>query len=180
MNFLKKTLIAAVIIIAVPLIAAIFIKKSYSVERDTVINKPVDEVFRYVKLLKNQDNYSKWAAMDPGMKKEYRGTDGKVGFVSAWQSADKNVGKGEQEITNIIEGERIDYELRFMEPWESITPAYMITERISDRQTKVRWGINGRFNYPMNLMTLFMDMDKMMGPDFETGLTNLKTILEKQ
>ena len=68
------------------MIAAIFVKREYSVEREVVINKPKQEVFEYVKLLKNQDNYSKWAMMDPKMKKEYTGTDGTVGFISAWDS----------------------------------------------------------------------------------------------
>jgi uncharacterized protein YndB with AHSA1/START domain len=143
-----------------------------------VINKPRQEVFDYVKYLKNQDNFSKWASMDPDMRTSYRGTDGSVGFVSAWESDDKNVGKGEQEITGIIEGQRIDYELRFIEPFESTSLAYMITEDVSDQHTKVRWGFTGRMNYPMNLMLLFMDFEKMIGDDFEHGLENLKAILE--
>lgn len=180
MKILKKILIVLVIIIAVPMIAALFVKKSYSVEREAVINAPVDKVFGYVKYLKNQDHFSKWASMDPNMKKEYSGTDGSVGFVSAWSSERKDVGSGEQEITKIIDGERIDYELRFLEPFESRMPAYMITERINENQTKVRWGVDGKMEYPMNLMMAFMNMDQMVGNDFETGLNNLKNILEKE
>jgi len=178
MKILKTILIAVGILIAVTLIVSLFVKKDYEVEREITIDKPKEEVFDYVKLLKNQDNYSKWATMDPDMKKTYRGTDGTVGFVSAWDSNNKDVGKGEQEIKKITEGERIDFELRFFEPFESSEPAYMTTESVSENQTKVKWGFNGHMDYPMNIMMLFMDFEKMIGDDLETGLKNLKSVLE--
>lgn len=178
MKILKTILIAVGILIAVPLIVAIFVKKDYEVEREITIDKPKEEVFDYVKFLKNQDNYSKWATMDPDMKKTYRGTDGTVGFVSAWESDNKDVGKGEQEIKKITDGERIDFELRFFEPFESTEPAYMTTESVSENQTKVKWGFSGHMDYPMNIMMLFMDFEKMIGDDLDTGLKNLKAVLE--
>ncbi|NJK95833.1 MAG: SRPBCC family protein [Bacteroidales bacterium] len=178
MKILKKILIALVIIIAIPMIVALFVKKEYAVEREILINKPKHEVFGYIKYLRNQDNFSKWATMDPNMKKSYRGTDGTVGFVSAWESNQDDVGTGEQEIKKITEGERIDYELRFIKPFESTEAAYMITETVSESQTTVKWGFSGRMDYPMNLMMLFMDFEKMIGNDFETGLNRLKTELE--
>lgn len=178
MKILKTILIAVGILIAVPLIVAIFVKKDYEVEREITIDKPKEEVFDYVKFLKNQDNYSKWATMDPDMKKTYRGTDGIVGFVSAWESDNKDVGKGEQEIKKITDGERIDFELRFFEPFESTEPAYMTTESVSENQTKVKWGFSGHMDYPMNIMMLFMDFEKMIGDDLDTGLKNLKAVLE--
>jgi len=178
MKILKTILIAVGILIAVPLIVALFVKKDYEVEREITINKPKEEVFDYVKFLKNQDNYSKWATMDPEMKKTYRGTDGTVGFVSAWKSDNKDVGKGEQEIMKITEGKRIDFELRFFEPFESTEPAYMTTESVSENQTKVKRGFSGHMDYPMNIMMLFMDFEKMIGDDLDTGLKNLKSVLE--
>jgi uncharacterized membrane protein len=166
-------------IIVLALVTALFVKKEYAVEKEVVINKPKAEVFSYILQLKNQDNFSVWTKIDPAMKKEYRGTDGTVGFVSAWDSENKNAGKGEQEITKISDGNRIDYELRFIKPFKSTSEAYMVTEKSSDSQTRVKWGFTGKMNYPMNLMLLFMDMNKMIGKDFENGLNNLKTLLEK-
>lgn len=179
MKILKKILIVIAIIIAIPLIIALFVEKDYAVEREITINKSKQEVFDYVKFLKHQDNFSKWATMDPNMKKTYRGTDGTVGFVSAWESDDENVGVGEQEIKKIAEGERIDFELRFIKPFEATEPAFMSTETVSENQTKVKWGFSGHMNYPMNIMMLFMDFEKMIGDDLQTGLSNLKTVLEK-
>lgn len=180
MKILKKILIIVGIIIAIPLIVALFVKKDYAVEREIEIKKPKTEVFEYIKYLKNQDNYSKWAMMDPAMKKTYTGTDGTVGFISTWESTNEDVGKGEQEILKITEGERIDTKLRFKIPFEAEDDAYMTTTSIDENTTKVTWGFKGAFPYPMNIMGLFMDMDKEVGGDLATGLTNLKAVLEKQ
>ncbi|CAN5324886.1 SRPBCC family protein [soil metagenome] len=179
MGALKKVLLGFSGLVSTALATAYFTKKKYDVERDVTINKPKSEIFNYIKYLKNQENFSVWSAMDPNMKKEFKGTDGTVGFVSAWDSDNKNVGKGEQEIKNIIEGERIDYELRFLKPWKAIHPAYLITEEVSSDKTRVKWGFHGRMNFPMNLMLLFMNMEEMIGKDFQTGLNNLKNIMEK-
>ncbi len=179
MKLIHKISIIAGGIISVPLIVALFLNKKYLVERKITINRSKSEVFDYIKYLKNQDYYSKWASMDPLMEKSYRGTDATVGFVSAWSSEKNDVGKGEQEITKIKDGERIDYELRFIKPFESTSDAYMSTESISDKQTAVVWGVNGQMNYPMNLMLLLMNFDKMLGDDLEQGLAKLKAELEK-
>jgi hypothetical protein len=179
MRILKKIVFVLFAIIALLLVMALFVKKDYAVVREITINKPKTVVFEYVKFLKNQDNYSVWARMDPNAKKEYRGNDGTVGFVSAWDSDVKDVGKGEQEITKITPEERLDVELRFLKPFKSTDYAYMITENVSENQTKVMWGFTGKMPYPMNLMLLCMNMDKVLGKDLETGLSNLKATLEK-
>ena len=179
MNILKIVLIGIISLIVLLLIVALFAKKEYGVIREVTINKPKSVVFEYVKLLKNQDNFSAWANKDPEMKKDYRGTDGTVGFISAWDSKMKDVGKGEQEIKKIVDGERIDYELRFIEPFSSTSFAYITFEGVSETQTKVKWGFTGKMNYPMNLLLLTMDMEGMIGKDFQDGLNKLKVILEK-
>lgn len=178
MKFLKRLLFVIFGIIALALITALFVSKDMKTSREIVINKPKAEVFNYIKQLKNQDNFSKWGKMDPNMKKEYRGTDGTVGFVSAWDGND-DVGKGEQEIKKITEGESFETELRFKKPFESKAVAVMTTTAIDSAHTKVTWGFDSKMAYPMNLMKVFMDMEKMVGDDFSTGLTNLKALLEK-
>ncbi len=179
MKTLKKILIGIAIIIALPFVVALFVKNDYAVQREITINKPKTEVFEYIKYLKNQDNYSKWNNMDPDMKKSYIGTDGTVGFIYHWESENENLGTGEQEIKKITEGERVDFELRFIKPFEATEPAFMTTETVNENQTKVTWGFSGHMNYPLNIMMLFMDFEKMIGDDLDYGLTNLKAQLEK-
>lgn len=178
MNIVITILLSLAGLIAFLLILALFLKKEYAVERSALINRSKQDVFNYIRLLKNQDNFSKWAGMDPDMKKGYSGTDGTVGFISSWESNNKNVGKGEQEIKKITENERMDFELRFVKPFPGLANAYMTTENTGNNQTTVKWGFDSKMKYPMNIMLLFMNMDKMIGRDFETGLTNLKKVLE--
>ena len=173
-------IIVILVIIVIPLIIALFVKKEYAVEREIVINRPKQEVFDYIKYLRNQDNYSVWVMLDPAMKKEFKGTDAQPGFVSSWDSNNKKAGKGEQEITKITEGERIDLALHFIKPFEGRATAYMKTTALTPSQTTVRWVLNSAMKYPMNFMLLFMNMDKMIGNDLATGLVNLKTILENK
>ena len=179
METLKIISIVILVIIALPLIIALFIKKSYSIERETIINKPKQFVFEYIKFLKNQNKFSKWASMDPEMKLTFSGTDGSVGFISAWDSDKKNVGKGEQTIKSIAEGEKIEYDIHFIKPFEGKAIASMTTIQISDNLTKVTWQLQSSMNYPMNFMLLFMNMEKMIGDDLSVGLANLKKILEQ-
>lgn len=179
---MKKVLLIIVIlllaVLIIPLIIALFVPKYYSVEKSVTINQPKDQVWDYVILLKNQHNYSVWSKIDPNMKTMFRGTDGTVGFVSAWDSENPDAGKGEQEIKAIIEGARIDYEIGFIKPFESTAQAYMITEMVSEDETLVKLGFSGRMAYPTNLMLLVMDFKGRIGNDLQTGLNNLKQILE--
>jgi hypothetical protein len=178
-KLLKITGLVILSIFVLALLVAAFVRKEYSVEREAVLNRPKQVVFDYVRFLKNQNQFSVWAKIDPGMKTEFRGTDGTVGFVSAWDSDNKHAGRGEQEITGIDEGKRIDYVIRFYEPMKSTDNAFMSFENVNDSVTNVKWGFYGKLKYPMNLSLLFMDMDAMLGKDLEGGLSNLKTLLEK-
>jgi hypothetical protein len=173
------TILGLVVLLFGVIAIAVFITPSeYKVEREITINRPKDAVFDYVKFLKNQNTWGPWIKKDPKMKLDYRGNDGYAGFVSAWESDNGEVGVGEQEIKKIIEGDRIETELRFKKPFESTSNAYMITEATGPETTKVRWGFTGSMPKPMNLMLVLMDMDKEVGSEFDEGLTNLKRILE--
>ncbi len=175
---LKIAGLALVGLLVLVFVSALFVKKDYSVERETNINQPKQVVFDYAKYLKNQNNFSVWAKIDPEMKVEFRGTDGTVGFVSAWDSKVKEAGMGEQEILSIIENERIDYVIRFLKPMKSTDNAFLQFTAVNDSVTTVKWGFFGKMKYPMNMMLVFMDMDDMLGKDLEGGLSNLKNILE--
>jgi len=92
--------------------------KTYDVFRSVEFAKPRAEVFNYLRSLKNMDDWSSWAKKDPNMDKKFTGTNGEVGSQSYW-NGNKEVGEGEQEIKNIIDGERIESELRFFKPFKS-------------------------------------------------------------
>jgi hypothetical protein len=151
-------------------------KKEHYVNREIIINAPRQKVFDYLKLLKNQDQFNKHAKADPGRKEEFKGTDGTVGFIIAWNGK-KNVGEGQKEIKNIIEGKRIETEIRFVRPMTTSASIIMETESLPDDQTKVSWSNAGTLKYPVNIMIPMME--KHVVKDMDSSLSTLKTILEK-
>ena len=170
-------IVLAIVLLAITLIT--IAPKNYDVSRSIEIAKPKDVVFSYIKSLKKQDEWSPWGKRDPNMQKKFTGTDGEVGAINHWKG-NKEVGEGEQEITKIVEGERIESELRFLKPFKSTSNAYITVSEVDKDMTKVVWGFSGKNKFPMSIMMLFMNMDKMVGEDFEEGLASLKEILEKQ
>jgi hypothetical protein len=175
MKILKKIFIGFLVLIVVLLVVALFLPKTYTISVATTINKPKQEVFDYVKLIKNQEKYSVWVMEDPNLKPKYTGTDGAVGFISSWES--EIVGVGEQQITKIIDGERIDVDLRFKKPMEGNQKAATILKQINPNQTKVISEFYGNDPYPFNLLSI---IGKNIITDAETkNLKNLKNILEK-
>ena len=180
---IKKILIVVLAVIvllaATVVILAFAVKTDVKVEREVTINRPKADVFGYVKNLKNQNEWGPWFKKDPAMKQEFKGQDGAPGFVASWESNNSEVGAGEQEIKKVVENDRMDIELRFKEPFETKSDAYVITESVADNQTKVKWGFNSTMPRPLNVMCLVIDIDKEAGKDFEEGLSNLKRILEQ-
>ncbi len=176
MNILITILLVVAGIIALLLLIALFMKKEHYVRREIVINAPLQKVFDFLRLLKNQDKFNKQAMADPDRDKEFKGTDGTVGFIIAW-NGDKSVGEGEKEIMNIIEGKSIETEIRFIRPFKATGRAIMETESLSDNQTKIYWSNAGTLKYPINIMIPIME--KNVGKDMEISLSTLKNIFEK-
>ncbi len=165
-------------IVVLILILSLIAPKTYNVFRTVEIAKSKPEVFQYLKSLKKMDEWSPWAKKDPNMEKRFTGIDGEVGCTSYW-NGNKEVGEGEQEIKNIVNGERIESELRFLKPFKSTSDCYLQVDDANNGNTKVTWGFSGKHKFPMSIMMLFMSMDKAVGKDFETGLASLKDNLEK-
>ena len=176
MNIIITILLVVAGIIAMLLILTLFIKREHYVKREIIINAPRQKVFDYIKLLKNQDEFNKHAMSAPDRKREFKGTDGTVGYIYAW-SGNKNAGVGEKEIKNIIEGKKIETEIRFVKPMTATASVIMATESLSDNQTKVIWSNAGELKYPVNIMIPMME--KHVVKDMGISLSTLKNILEK-
>jgi len=166
-------------IVALIVVLGLIAPNSYQVKRSIIINYTLPETFRYLKSIKNQDNWSPWKKKDPNMTQTFEGTDGEIGFISKWKG-NKNVGEGEQEIVSIVENESIDTELRFFKPWKSQSIGHLLVDKVDDNQTLVTWGFSGRNPFPFNIFMLFLSFEKTVGKDFEEGLESLKNILENK
>ena len=164
-------------IVAFVLFLALIAPKNYNVFRTIEINSPKNTVFPYLKFLEKQNEWSPWAKKDPDMELKFTGIDGEVGAISYW-NGNKDVGEGEQEITKIIDGKRVEGRLRFIKPWRSASDCYMDLEETATGKSKVTWGFSGKNKFPFSIMMLFMSMDKMVGKDFEEGLETLRNKLE--
>lgn len=176
MKLLKSILIVIVVMIAIPLIVALFIPKTFTSESEIVINQPKEQVYDYVRHLKNMDEYAIWNLKDPDMKKDYEGEDGTVGFIAHWDSENNEVGKGNQKITNIVENEQVESEIRF-DGWDDPMISTLLLEPAeNENQTRVRWTSTGTMPYPFNIMSLFYDAEE----DMNESLENLKNVLESQ
>ncbi len=179
MKILKKIAYVLFGLVLIILLAGLFMKKDFTVKRFVEIDKPVKEVYHYVKYLKNQDEYSVWMKMDPNTKKRHKGSDGTVGFIASWESENENVGVGEQEIVKMVENQRIDYAMRFKKPMESEGQVAMVFKKTGDYCTELEWSFSGEMGYPWNVMMPFMNFEKTLGPQLQDGLDNLKGILNK-
>jgi hypothetical protein len=173
---LQTILFIILVFIALGLLVAAFSKKEYDLEREIIINRPQQEIYNYLKYLKNQEQFSKWVMTDPQMKKTFTGEDGQEGFIYAW-NGNQQAGEGEQEIMQLTEGEKIAIEVRFKRPFAGVAYTPFSIRTIMKNQTKVTWGMKSKLKYPMNLMILFVE--KMLSKDMDVSLENLKKVLEK-
>ena len=151
--------------------------KDMIIEKNVSVNKNINEVFNFLKQTKNQDRFSVWNMKDPNMKRDYSGTDGTKGFVYSWDSKDKNVGAGSQEIKNISEGNRIDYELRFIRPMQNTAASSFVLDKIDENNTSVTWTFQSPTKFPMSLFAPIFK--NMLGKQLNQSLQNLKALLEK-
>jgi hypothetical protein len=102
-----------------------------------------------------------------------------VGFIYKWNSDMKSVGQGEQEMIGITEGQRIDYEIRFIKPFEGVSGASLTTVAAGDNATDVTWAFNGKRTFGMKIFHLLFNLKKVLAKDLQTSLQNLKNVLEK-
>lgn len=148
------------------------------IEKSVIISKPLSEVFAFLQMARNQDKFSVWNMTDPNQKVSTSGTDGTVGYIYSWDSENKNVGAGAQEITAIIPDKEITYELRFERPMKNTANAAFKLEESAPGQTKVSWNFVGETKFPMSLFAFIFK--NMLGKDLAKSLENLKALLEAE
>jgi len=179
---MKKVLkiigVIILLIVVFVLIAGLFVSKTYHLEKDITINAPREKVWSHVSSLREMEKWNPWREKDPNIKADFEGQDGTLGSVYNW-SGNKDVGSGSQTITKLEKPDRVESHLHVIEPFEGEADAFT---RLVDagNGTKVTWGFDTKYAYPMNTMLLFIDMDGMMGKDYNNGLAKLKAICEAE
>ena len=174
---LKKILFA---VLAVVVIFAVYVATrpaSYRIERSVVVKASPPALFKKVVDFRNWPEWSPWAQIDPAMKVDYAGPESGVGSAYHWKGNDK-VGEGRMTITGAKPDEQIDIRLQFIKPWEQESQTVFTFHPDGRRNTKVTWAMTGERDFVGKLFGLFMNMDAMVGPDFEKGLGAMKKTAE--
>jgi hypothetical protein len=172
-----KNLIIVVLVVVVGL--ALFINSrpsTYSVSRSATIAAPADSVFARVNDFHRWNDWSPWARLDPNMKTELTGAEAGTGAVYYW-TGDKKVGEGRMTITDSQPPGHVVIHLEFIKPFADVCTTTFTVEP-EGGASKVTWSMSGATNFISKAMCLFTSMDKMIGPDFERGLGQLKTLAE--
>lgn len=177
MRVLKYVLYALTALVLIVVGVGLFGPKTYRVERSVDINADAGTIYQQISSFKNLNAWSPWNKYDTvSLKHTYEGVEGTVGAKTCWEGSDQ-VGSGCQTFSKLEENKRVDIDLAFVKPFESQAKTYLeITS--SDNGQKVTWGMNGENNFISKIFGLFMNMDKMIGNDFDAGLADLKKICE--
>ena len=175
---IKKFAAIVAAVLVVVLVVARTKPDSFEVRRSTTINAPPDSIWPYLDNFHNWRAWSPWERMDSTMARTYTGPDGGIGAAYAW-SGNKKVGQGRMEITGAEPDTSVTIALDFLAPFEAHNIAEF-TLGAGGEGTVVTWTMRGPNTYLSKVMSVFVSMDRMVGPDFEAGLANLKTVVEHQ
>lgn len=175
---LKKILLVLIVILGGFAAFVATRPSSFHVERSATMKAPAAVAFERVDDFHQWAAWSPWDKLDPALKRTYSGPSAGVGAGYAWAGNDK-VGEGAMTITAAQPGEKIVLKLEFLKPWKA-TNTTTFTFKGAGDSTTVTWAMAGESDFMGKAFSVFMDMDKMIGADFEKGLATLKTVAETE
>ncbi len=149
---------------------------TFRVQRSAAIQAPPEKIFACLNDFHRWPSWSPWEKMDPAMQRTHAGAESGKGAVYSWKG-NKKVGEGRMEIVESAAPSRLLIKLDFLIPFEAHNTAEF-TLAAQGNSTTVTWAMTGPQPFMFKVMTVFMNMDKMVGKDFETGLANLKAVAE--
>jgi uncharacterized protein YndB with AHSA1/START domain len=172
----SKIILALVLIVGIFFVVAAFQPKDFSITRATTIEAPSATVFDQVNDFHKWEAWSPWAKRDPQMKQTFEGPTSGTGASYAWVG-NNQVGEGRMTILESRPGELVKIKLEFIKPFTATNTAEF-TFKTEGAKTAVTWAMSGEKNLMSKAFGLVMNMDKMIGGDFEKGLADLKRVAE--
>jgi Polyketide cyclase / dehydrase and lipid transport len=173
---LKKFLIAIAAIIVVFVVVVALQPSEFRIVRSATISAPAPAVFAQVNDFHNWEAWSPWAKLDPAAKATFEGPSTGTGAIFKW-AGNKEVGEGSMTITGSRPSDLIRIKLEFLRPFEATNSAEF-TFKPEGNRTAVTWSMEGKNNFIAKAVCLFMNMDKMVGGQFEQGLAQMKAVVE--
>lgn len=177
----KRSKLATILMVLAALLAIFLIivatrPDEYRVSRTVTIAAPAPAIFDQINTPKNWEAWNPWGKVDPNMKLTYDGPASGVGASYAWVG-NNQVGEGKMTVTESKPVELVRFRLDFYKPMAGTSDAEFTFKPDGDKTT-VTWSMSGKNNFIAKAMCLFMDMDKMVGGQFEKGLADLKQVVE--
>jgi hypothetical protein len=173
---IKKILLVLVVIVVILVVVIALQSSTYHVERTATINAPAAVVFAQVNDFHKWNAWSPWAKLDRAMKQTFEGAPAGNGAIYTW-SGNKDVGEGRMLITESHPSDLVRIKLDFLRPFAA-TSDTVFTFKPDGNQTTVTWGMTGDKNFIAKAFHLVVNMDKMIGKDFEKGLAQMKSVAE--
>jgi hypothetical protein len=173
----KKIIIGLAVLILIVLALAAMQPATYSVTRSIAIKAPPERIQPLISDFHNWPLWSPWEKLDPALKRTFSGATRDLGAVYAWEG-NKDVGSGRMEIIGLTPPTKVGIKLDFLTPMESSAMTDFVLEPKGDTTT-VTWTMSGKSDFMTKLMGVFFSMDRMIGPDFESGLSQMKAVAEK-
>ena len=174
---LKSIAIAIVVRVAAVLVFAATQRDDFRVQRSTVVKAAPERILPLITDFHRWAEWSPYEKLDPAMKRVHAGAPHGVGAIYEWEGNSK-AGAGRMEIKEVQPPSRVAIQLDFTKPVEGHNVAEFALEPRAGG-TQVSWSMRGPSPYLMKLMGIFVNLDRMIGSDFETGLANLKAIAER-
>ncbi len=175
---LKKILIALAVIVLIFVVVVALQPADFRITRSTTVAAPPEAVFAQVNDFHNWQQWSPWEKLDPELKRTYEGEPAGKGAVYAW-AGNSDVGEGRMTITESRPSELVRINLEFLKPFAA-TNTTDFTFKPDGDKTSVTWDMSGKNGFMAKAFCLFMDMDTMVGGQFEEGLANLKSVAERK
>jgi uncharacterized protein YndB with AHSA1/START domain len=169
-------LIALAAIVVVFLIIVAMQPAQYRVARSATVAAPAQAVFAQVNDFHKWEAWNPWGKIDPAMKHSYEGAPAGTGAVYSWVG-NKEVGEGRMTLTESRPSDLIRIKMEFFKPFAGNSIAEF-TFKPEGNQTAVTWSMSGDNNFMAKAIHLFMNMDKMIGGQFEKGLAQIKSLVE--
>jgi hypothetical protein len=173
---LKIILISLAVIIVLFIVIVALQPSEFRVARSTNISAPPSTVFAQVNDFHKWEAWNPWGKNDPAMKQSYEGAPSGTGAVYAW-AGNKEVGEGRMTIIESRPSDLIRVKLEFFKPFTATNTAEFMFKP-EGNQTAVTWSMTGNNNFMAKAIHLFMNMDKMIGGQFEKGLASMKSVAE--
>ena len=150
----------------------------FRIERSATISAPPEIVFAQVNDFHKWEAWSPWAKLDPNAKNSFEGPSAGTGAIFKWSGNDE-VGEGQMTILDSVPHEKITIKLEFKRPFEDSSTSEF-TFKPSGENTVVTWSMFGKQKFIGKIVCLIMNMDKMLGGNFEQGLASMKKIAESE